>query len=131
MTTQAPQDDEEHGRILKFRPREAPKSAPNAGASRQSAFQNLARHSTQAESSSVRDLSQFSSRDTEPGCAVQAALADGSLELPRWNSYLRLARESAFAQRRSDRLLAQQTKTDWKKVTKQLRQRIREKHGED
>ena len=66
MTTQAPQDDEEHGRILKFRPREAPKSAPNAGASRQSAFQNLARHSTQAESSSVRDLSQFSSRDTEP-----------------------------------------------------------------
>ena len=67
----------------------------------------------------------------EPGCAVQAALADGSLELPRWNSYLRLARENAFAQRRSDRLLAQQTKTDWKKVTKQLRQRIREKHGED
>ncbi len=67
----------------------------------------------------------------EPGCAVQAALADGSLERPRWQSYLRLARENALAQRQTDRLLAQQTKSERKKATKQLRQRIDEKHGED
>jgi ribosome biogenesis GTPase / thiamine phosphate phosphatase len=67
----------------------------------------------------------------EPGCAVQAALTDGSLELPRWNSYLRLARENAYAQRRADPLAAQKTKTDWKKVTKQLRQRIHEKQGDE
>ncbi len=67
----------------------------------------------------------------EPGCAVQAALAAGTLEPARWNSYVRLARERALAQRRTDRLAAQQTKTDWKKVTKQLRQRIREKQGDE
>jgi ribosome biogenesis GTPase / thiamine phosphate phosphatase len=31
--------------------------------------------------------------DREPGCAVQAALADGSLPLERWESYRKLQRE--------------------------------------
>lgn len=67
----------------------------------------------------------------EPGCAVNAALEDGSLDPVRWQSYLRLARETAFEVRRTDRRSAQHHKTEWKKVTKQLRQRIREKQGEE
>lgn len=71
------------------------------------------------------------SHTTEPGCAVQAALADGSLEPSRWHSYQRLQRETAFEVRRVDRRASQKNKTEWKKITKQLRQRVREKRGEE
>lgn len=71
------------------------------------------------------------SHTTEPGCAVTAALADGTLEPTRWQSYQRLQREMAFEVRRVDRRASQKNKTEWKKVTKQLRQRVREKRGED
>ena len=67
----------------------------------------------------------------EPGCAVQAALADGSLDSVRWQSYLRMQRASAFEVRRTDRAAQQRQKSDVKKLTKSLRQRVREKHGED
>ncbi|MHA7263930.1 ribosome small subunit-dependent GTPase A [Arthrobacter sp. TMN-37] len=40
--------------------------------------------------------------DGEPGCAVAAALADGSLEERRWASYRRMARELADLHRRQD-----------------------------
>jgi len=33
--------------------------------------------------------------DTEPGCAVKAALADGTLDVARWEAYLRLKVELA------------------------------------
>lgn len=70
------------------------------------------------------------SHTTEPGCAIAAALADGTLALPRWQSYQRLQREAAYEVRRTDRRASQKHKTEWKKVTKQLRQRIHEKNGE-
>jgi ribosome biogenesis GTPase len=38
----------------------------------------------------------------EPGCAVQAALADGSLEGGRWRSYAKLQRELTRAARKDD-----------------------------
>lgn len=38
----------------------------------------------------------------EPGCAVQAALADGALEEARWASYQKLQRETAVAARREE-----------------------------
>lgn len=38
------------------------------------------------------------SHTSEPGCAVRAALADGSLSEERWRSYLKLAAENAYAQ---------------------------------
>ena len=38
----------------------------------------------------------------EPGCAIQAALADGVLEERRWASYLKLQRELAALARRHD-----------------------------
>ena len=33
--------------------------------------------------------------DTEPGCAIKAALADGTLDASRWEAYIRLKVESA------------------------------------
>lgn len=67
----------------------------------------------------------------EPGCAVAAALASGTLDLVRWQSYLRLGRETAFEVRRVERRASQQHKSQAKKLTKQMRQRIHEKQGEE
>lgn len=67
----------------------------------------------------------------EPDCAVQAALADGSLDPARWQSYLRLGRATAHEVRRHDRQAQQQHKSHFKKLTKGLRQRVREKSGEE
>ena len=67
----------------------------------------------------------------EPGCAVQAALSDGSLDLARWQSFLRLGRATAHEVRRVDRQAQQQHKSHHKKMTKTLRQRVREKHGDE
>lgn len=36
------------------------------------------------------------SHQTEPGCAVKAAIENGDLPLERWNSYLNLRREAEF-----------------------------------
>ena len=41
--------------------------------------------------------------ETEPGCAVQAALADGRLEPARWQRYRDLQRELAELEGRLDR----------------------------
>ena len=67
----------------------------------------------------------------EPGCAVSTALADGSLDSARWQAYLRMQRASAYEVRRTDRAAQQRQKTDHKKATKALRQRVHEKHGEE
>jgi ribosome biogenesis GTPase len=48
---------------------------------------------------------------TEPGCAVRAALADGSLAADRWESYLKLERElRALAVRQDARLASDERK---------------------
>lgn len=67
----------------------------------------------------------------EPGCAVQAALADGSLEPARWQSYLRMLRATAHEVRRVDRPAAQQHRAQMKKLTKELRRRVHEKSGDE
>jgi ribosome biogenesis GTPase len=43
--------------------------------------------------------------DREPGCAVRAALADGSLSPERWASYVKLQREAAALAARRDHAL--------------------------
>ncbi len=68
---------------------------------------------------------------TEPGCAIAAALADGTLDLARWQSWQRLRREAAYEVRRADPRAARQNKSEWKKLIKGYRQRVREKSGED
>jgi ribosome biogenesis GTPase len=62
---------------------------------------------------------------SEPGCAVQAALDDGTLESERWQSYQKLQREQAYAARKADPRLERETKVAWKKINKAHRDRQR------
>lgn len=67
----------------------------------------------------------------EPGCAVRAALADGSLTGDRWQAYLRMQRASAYEVRRISPAAMQRQKVDHKKAVKALRGRVREKAGDE
>jgi ribosome biogenesis GTPase len=58
----------------------------------------------------------------EPGCAVQQALADGTLAPERWEGYRKLERELAFLEHKQNvaaRLAEQQR---WKQIHKQQRE---------
>jgi ribosome biogenesis GTPase len=59
--------------------------------------------------------------DSEPGCAVRAALADGSLTRDRWDSFVKLQKEAAFEVRRREVGAAQVTKKRWKQIHKDMR----------
>lgn len=61
--------------------------------------------------------------ETEPGCAVQAALADGSLEPERWESYRKLEREIAALERRLDKRAQSDQRRRSKVMTKAYRTR--------
>ena len=61
--------------------------------------------------------------EAEPGCAVQAALFSGSLNPDRLQSYRKLQREIAAAERRRDPVLAASERRRWKTIHKELRGR--------
>jgi len=63
---------------------------------------------------------------SEPGCAVRAALADGSLPEERFASYVKLGRELAFQARKSDRAEMSREKERWKRIHRDAR--ARDKH---
>jgi ribosome biogenesis GTPase len=64
---------------------------------------------------------------SEPGCAVRAALADGRLDHERWANYLKLRDELAAA---ADSLEAQmRRKSEARVLTKALTRRLNEKYG--
>ncbi|GAA1571822.1 ribosome small subunit-dependent GTPase A [Kribbella sancticallisti] len=65
---------------------------------------------------------------SEPGCAVQAALEDGTLPVRRYESYLRLQREAAFMARRTDLRLRAEAKKAWARQTKDYRRDIKPRH---
>ena len=60
---------------------------------------------------------------TEPGCAVKAALADGSLSAERWESYQKLQRELARLERKLDPKLRSEQRKRWAAITKSHRHR--------
>jgi ribosome biogenesis GTPase / thiamine phosphate phosphatase len=64
---------------------------------------------------------------SEPGCAVKAALADGGLEPDRWESYLKLQRELAHLERRLDRRAAAEERKRWKAIAASAREASRTK----
>ena len=57
----------------------------------------------------------------EPGCAVRAALEDGSLERSRWNSYGKLQREISFETRKSDPRARAEARKVWLRRSKNYR----------
>jgi ribosome biogenesis GTPase len=63
--------------------------------------------------------------ETEPGCAVKEALADGSLPAERWESYLKLQRELAHLERKLDPQLRSEERKKWAARTKSYRKRMK------
>jgi ribosome biogenesis GTPase / thiamine phosphate phosphatase len=57
------------------------------------------------------------SHDSEPGCAVKEAIAEGTLSTERWESYLKLQRELAHLERRIDKRAAAEERKRWKAVS--------------
>jgi ribosome biogenesis GTPase / thiamine phosphate phosphatase len=58
----------------------------------------------------------------EPGCAVQAAIAQGMLARSRWLSYQKLQDELHYLTRKQDQRAQLEEKARWKKIHKTLRQ---------
>lgn len=54
----------------------------------------------------------------EPGCAVQAALKEGSIDPDRYGHYLRLRREVAFEAARNDEHLWREREEKWRRISK-------------
>jgi ribosome biogenesis GTPase / thiamine phosphate phosphatase len=54
--------------------------------------------------------------DREPGCAVTAAVASGTLDADRLDNYRRLLREAAYEERRHDKAAAAEHKRRWKQI---------------
>jgi len=63
------------------------------------------------------------SHQSEPGCAVQIALREGALDYSRWQSYEKLQRELAYAERRKDPNAMKALREEWKKRTMEYRRR--------
>ena len=61
--------------------------------------------------------------ESEPGCAVQAAILDGTLTAERLASYWKLGREIRAMRRREDKRLQIEDKNRWKAITKANRAR--------
>ena len=59
--------------------------------------------------------------ETEPGCAVQAAIAEGRLSEDRWDSWKKLQRELAYFDRKDDPALQAQNRKMWIQRNKQYR----------
>jgi ribosome biogenesis GTPase len=53
--------------------------------------------------------------DREPGCAVQAAIADGRLDPARLEAARHLDREAAWAQARSDPAMQREREREWRR----------------
>lgn len=68
---------------------------------------------------------QDCAHESEPGCAVRAALDDGSLDPARWESYRKLQRERAYTARREDPVLDREHRARWKRIHRQHRQTTR------
>ena len=63
--------------------------------------------------------------DTEPGCAIKAALADGTLDAGRLESYRKLLRELRSIEVRSSARLQIEERKKWNRLTTAARERAR------
>lgn len=69
--------------------------------------------------------------ESEPGCAVRSALADGRLSHERFASHRKLEREAAHVARQGDRLLAEAERRKWKAISSSVRAHMDRKYGSD
>ena len=62
---------------------------------------------------------------SEPGCAIKAALADGSLERGRFDSYRKLQRELRAVATKTDARIRNEDRKRWKLIAKANRSGVR------
>ena len=63
--------------------------------------------------------------EQEPGCAVRAALADGTLDAGRFAGWSKIQHELAFLARQQDVRLRIEERNKWKKVSREAKSRTR------
>ena len=71
------------------------------------------------------------SHNGEEGCAIAAALADGSLSHERYESWQKLVREAARHARRTDALARAEERRKWKALGKAVTRHMNAKTGRD
>jgi len=59
--------------------------------------------------------------ESEPGCAVQEALHNGTLDPERWTSYRKLQRELAMLERKLDARAKSEERKKWRRFAKSQR----------
>jgi ribosome biogenesis GTPase len=64
---------------------------------------------------------------SEPGCAVKGALESGALSAEDHESYLKLKRETAFQERKTNRAAAAEEKKRWKSLAQSQRENYKHK----
>ncbi|HEY5630136.1 MAG TPA: ribosome small subunit-dependent GTPase A [Candidatus Limnocylindrales bacterium] len=69
--------------------------------------------------------------ESEPGCAVRSALADGRLSQERFASHRKLEREAAHVARQGDRLLAEAERRKWRLISSAGREHMARKYGSE
>jgi len=69
--------------------------------------------------------------ETEPGCAIRAALDRGELDPDRWRGFQKLQRELAHLDRREDPLALAAARQVWIRRTKDYRAKKRSRFDED
>jgi ribosome biogenesis GTPase len=57
----------------------------------------------------------------DPGCAIEAAIAAGTLDTDRFNNYVKMQRELAYIARKQDKQAELAEKERWKKIGKAMR----------
>lgn len=89
-------------------------------------FQLWSKETSTGLSESFTDVEQLIARckfndcrhETEPGCAVKEALEEGTLSQERYNSYNKLQKELAYAERKQDEKLMREENEKWKMISK-------------
>ncbi|MEO6463605.1 MAG: hypothetical protein ABIP29_11070, partial [Candidatus Eisenbacteria bacterium] len=86
---------------------------------------------TFADVEEIADACRFGDcgHDSEPGCAVRAALADGSLDPGRHASWVKLRRELRAFAVRHDVHLQHKERALWKARSKTVREHMKKKYG--
>jgi ribosome biogenesis GTPase len=68
--------------------------------------------------------------EQEPGCAVRAAVDDGSIDGGRWASYRKLERHAAHVARETDVRAREVERRRWKAIHKSVNEHMKRKYGE-
>ena len=86
-----------------------------------------------ADIAELADGCRFSDcrHEGEPGCAIAAALADGTPRPDRLASHRKLEREAAHVARANDPLLRAEERRKWKAIHVSVNQHMRRKYGDD